>query len=89
MVIDDSVTSTSEIHFLGSGVYKVLSVEDWNLEPSNLKSLTFVCAVGSPPSQTPATVVIPEILIASALTIESTIPKDLTGDAPVLTAGFV
>ena len=66
-----------------------MSVEDWNLDPSNLKSLTFVCAVGNPPSQIPATVLIPAILIESPSTIESTRAKDLTGDAPVLTAGFV
>ena len=67
----------------------MLSAEVWNLAPINWKSVTFVCAVGNPPSQIPPTVVIPAILIASALTIESTIAKDLTGDAPVLTAGLV
>ena len=67
----------------------MLSEEDWNLAPINWKSVTLVCAVGNPPSQIPATVLIPAILIASALTIESTIAKLLIGVEPVLTAGFV
>ena len=61
--IVDFVRSTVETNCFGRGVYRVLSVEDWNREPRTLKSEGVMLEVGRPPSLISDTVVMPEMII--------------------------
>ena len=64
MVSVELVKSTDAIFLFGSAVYNVLSIEDWKFENRILKSLGLIVEDGRAPSQTPDTVVMPEIVKA-------------------------
>ena len=64
IVSDELVKSTDAIFLFGSAVYNVLSTEDWKFENRILKSLGLIVEDGRAPSQTPETVVMPEIVKA-------------------------
>ena len=68
IVKTELVKSTSLIFCFGSLVYKLLSTEITDLVPSNLKSYTEMLVFGSPPSQTPVTVVMPDMVKVVAVT---------------------
>ena len=59
----DVVKSTEATFLLGKTVYKVLSTDDWKFDVKILKLLGLILVVGRAPSQTPDTVVTPEITI--------------------------
>ena len=71
-MIWELIKPTSETFLLGRCVYRLLSVEDWNWEVNILKLDGFIAPPivesptdsnwGNPPSQTPATVVTPDMV---------------------------
>lgn len=63
MLNEDDSKSTDAMNFLGRGVYKVLSVDDWNFPPMTAKSDGLILEVGKPPSLRSDTVLIPTIVI--------------------------
>ena len=55
--------STDSINLFGRGVYRVLSVDDWNFVEMTSKSEGAMLEVGRPPSLRSDTVLMPTIVI--------------------------